>query len=120
MLPFVFDRGPTGVVSSSSKLGMPIWPRADALRAGAKLGLRSILEGGFAGSPDVPRTLAENLLMEGVPYRGGPVFGPGVVLGARGAGVVGSWSLRTGDSGRGRDGLDLLPVGLGALPGPTD
>lgn len=66
----------------------------------------------------MPRTLAENLLIEGVPYRGGAAFGPGVVLGARGTG--GSWSFRTGESGRGSDVLGLLLVGLAARPGPTD
>lgn len=82
------------------------------------LGFRSNLEGGFPGSPAVPRTLAENMPSEGVPYREGPALGPGVVADARGPGV--SWSFRIGDSGRGRDILDFLPVGLGALPGPTD
>lgn len=111
-------RFPTGVVSSSLKFGFdPNCPRADALR-GAILGLRSYLVEGLAGSPAVPRTLEANLLTEGVPYRGGPVFGAGAVVDGRGAGV--SWSLRTGESGRGNDILDLLPAGLGALPGPTD
>lgn len=66
----------------------------------------------------MPRTLAENLLIEGVPYRVGTGLGPGVVDGARGTG--GSWSFRTGESERGREVLGLLLVGLWALPGPTD
>ena len=68
------------------------------------------------GSPTVPRTLCENLLAVGLPNRD-VTFGAGVAMEGREEGVC---SLRTGESGRGRDVLGRLPCGLGARPGPID
>lgn len=69
------------------------------------------------GSPEsrVPMTLCPNLLGAGLAYRAG-VLVVGVPMEGR-ATILG---LRKGDSGRGSDGRDFLPCGLGALPSPTD
>jgi hypothetical protein len=108
----------TGVVSSSVK-GWPDddeFPRAEALR-GPILPLRVCAGGLLLGSPAVPRTLWANLFDVGLPNLV-CAFGPGVAIEGRGAGVI--CSRLTGESGRGSEGRDRLPVGLGARPGPTD
>ena len=104
---------PTGVVSSSVRMVDP--PRAEALR-GPMLAFRSGLHPFLLGSPTVPRTLCENLFAVGLPNRDA-TLGAGVAMDGREEGVC---SLRTGESGRGREVLGLLPWGLGARPGPTD
>lgn len=64
----------------------------------------------------VPLTLWPNLLGAGLAYRGGAFAAAGVPI----DGLPPSCGFRRGDSGRGREGLDFLKPGLGALPGPTD
>jgi hypothetical protein len=64
----------------------------------------------------VPDTLCANFVGPGLAYLGGALFAGVPIDGL----VPPSWAFRRGDSGRGSDGRDFFPPGLGALLGPTD
>ena len=119
-LPSGFDLGGARVWvgSSSSREGTEevIPPRAEALR-GPMLAFLSSLGRIFGVFLLVPWTLRPNFDAVGLPNLAGGFEG-GWVADWRGAGV--SWSLRTGESGRGRDVRGRLPWGLAARPAPTD
>ena len=99
---------------------MGLFPRADALRGPTEafIPFLGVKVGFLLGSREswVPLTLCPNLLGAGLAYRGGGLTTAGVPM----DGLPPICGFRNGDSGRGRDGLDFLNWGLGALPGPTD